>query len=143
VRVRRGRSLDPILVWHLHPEDVRILARALWVLAEIFFAAGAKSIIPGVHGIPSVLHSLEEAEILRTHPLRATDMVLGGNHVFCTTRMHGDPRRGVVDESGKCHDLENLYIADTGIFPQCPSVNPMWTGMALARRAAHAIADRV
>ena len=52
-------------------------------------------------------------------------------------------RRGVVDESGKCHDLENLYLADTGIFPQCPSVNPMWTGMALARRTALAIADRL
>ena len=84
----------------------------------------------------------EAAEPLRTHPIKATDLVCGGNHAFCTTRMHGDPTRGVVDEDGKCHDLDNLYIADTGIFPQCPSVNPMYTGLALARRQAHAILDR-
>jgi choline dehydrogenase-like flavoprotein len=54
--------------------------------------------------------------------------------------MHGDPAQGVVDELGRCHDFDNLYIADSGVFPQCPSVNPMWTVMALARRTAHALA---
>jgi len=139
----RWRGLDPKLTWKLDPADVGVLGRALQVLAELFFAAGAEKIIPGVRGIPDVLHSREEAEVLRTHPLRAEDLVIGGNHAFCTTRMHGDPKRGVVDEDGKCHDLENLYIADTGIFPQCPSVNPMFTGMALAHRQAAAINDRI
>jgi choline dehydrogenase-like flavoprotein len=142
VRAKRG-SLDPILEWTLHPADVPTLARSLWVLAEIFFAAGAKTIIPGVFGIAPEFDSLREAEILRDRPLRATDFILGGNHAFCTTRMHGDPRLGVVNEMGRCHDFENLYIADTGIFPQCPSVNPMWTGMALAHRSAHHIAQQV
>jgi choline dehydrogenase-like flavoprotein len=54
--------------------------------------------------------------------------------------MHGDPARGVVDEFGRCHDARGLWIVDTGIFPLCPSVNPMWTAMALAHRAAPAIA---
>jgi choline dehydrogenase-like flavoprotein len=57
--------------------------------------------------------------------------------------MHGDPRRGVVDELGRCHDLDNLYVADTGVFPRCTSVNPMLTGMALAHRTAGAIRDRL
>ena len=48
---------------------------------------------------------------------------------------------GVVDELGRCHDFENLYIADSGVFPQCPSVNPMWTIMALAHRTAGRIAE--
>ena len=142
VRARR-RSLDPILSWKLHPADVPILTHALWVLAQIFFAAGARTIVPGVHGIAPELHSLKEAEALRDRLLRATDLVLAGNHVFCTTRMHGKPKLGVVDEMGRCHDFDNLYIADTGIFPQCPSVNPMFTGMALARRQAKAILDRI
>jgi choline dehydrogenase-like flavoprotein len=141
VAPRRG-TLDPRLVWHLHPADLGVLARALYVLAEIFFAAGARSIVPGVHGIPEEIHSLDEARVLLTREMRASDLVLGGNHAFCTTRMHGDAARGVVDESGRCHDLDNLYIADTGVFPRCPSVNPMWTLMALAQRTAHAIADR-
>ena len=47
----------------------------------------------------------------------------------------------VVDEDGRCHGLDGLWIADTGIFPQCPSVNPMLTGMALAHRQAGALAE--
>jgi choline dehydrogenase-like flavoprotein len=142
VEPRRG-TLDPRITWRLHDDDLPILVRALYALTEIFFAAGASRVLPGVHGLPPVLHSLAEAEVLRRHRLRATDLVLGGNHAFCTTRMHGDPRRGVVDELGRCHDLENLWIADSGVFPRCPSVNPMWTVMALARRTALALADRL
>jgi choline dehydrogenase-like flavoprotein len=135
--------MDPSLSWHMHPDDMPIVNRALWALAEIFFAAGAEKIYPCVDGIAPVIHSLEEAEVLRTGKFKSNQFVFGGNHAFCTTRMHGDPKRGVVDEDGRCHDVDNLYIADTGIFPQCPSVNPMYTGMALARRQARAISDRI
>jgi len=142
-RVRiRFRSMDPVLTWRLHPDDVRILAKALWTLAEIFFAAGARSVVPGVHGIPNEVFTPDEARVLKTHPIRDRDLILGGNHAFCTTRMHGDPEKGVVDEYGQCHDVENLFIADTGVFPECPSVNPMWTAMALAHRTARRLAER-
>ena len=97
VEPRRG-TLDPKISWQLHPDDVATLVRALYVLAEIFFAAGAKRILPGVHGMPDVLHSLEEAEALLRSPPRAKDLLVGGNHAFCTTRIHRDPDRGVVDE---------------------------------------------
>jgi len=140
--VPRRRSMDPVLHYRLHAADVPILQSALWRLAEIFFAAGARKILPGIHGLPDEMHSLAEAEAIRRKPLRPTDVVTGGNHVFCTTRMHGDPARGVVDEWGRCHDLENLWIADTGIFPRSSGVNPMFTGMALAHRQAGVLLDR-
>ncbi|MBW2267792.1 MAG: GMC family oxidoreductase [Deltaproteobacteria bacterium] len=140
VRVRR-RGLDPKLLWRLHPADVPILARALYTLSEIAFAAGAHSVVTGVPGVPTEFHSLDDAQVLRNRSFRPSDFQTGGNHAFCTTRMHGDRERGVVDEFGRCHDVANLYIADTGVFPQCPSVNPMWTGMALAHRTAGLIAE--
>ena len=142
VRVSSWRT-NPVLHWRLDPEDLAILRRSLFVLAELFFAAGATKILPGVGGVPEQIDRLEDARVLDSPAVRAEGLVMGGNHVFCTTRMHGDPTRGVVDEDGRCHDLENLYIADTGIFPQCPSVNPMWTGMALARRQALTLAERL
>jgi choline dehydrogenase-like flavoprotein len=141
--VPRRRSMDPVLHYHLHERDVKVLQHALWVLAEIFFAAGARKIQTGIHGLAEEMTSLEQAEAIRTKDMKATDLVCGGNHVFCTTRMHGDPTRGVVDEDGRCHDVENLYIADTGIFPRCSGVNPMFTAMALAHRQAGVIEDRL
>ena len=138
VRARR-RGLDPTLTWRLHPEDLPILVRAVEVLCEVFFAAGARLLIPGVHGVADELHAPEEAQVLRSRRFHASDFTLGGNHAFCTTRMHGDPQQGVVDEFGRCHDVDGLFVTDTGVFPQCPSVNPMWTAMALAHRAAGAV----
>jgi len=139
----RWRSLDPVLHWKIHSEDAAILRRSLHVIAQLFFAAGARKIMPGVQGVAEVMTNVEEARILDSEAVQPENLVMGGNHVFCTTRMHGDPTRGVVDEDGRCHGLENLYIADTGIFPQCPSVNPMLTGMALARRLALVLAERL
>ena len=142
VKARR-RGMNPRLRWNFHPEDVKILTHALWVLAELFFAAGARKIIPGVMGLPAEMHSLDEARVIQTHPIKARDLISAGNHAFCTTRMHGDASLGVVDEFGRCHDLDNLFIVDTGIFPRCPSVNPMFTGMALAHRATERVLEVV
>lgn len=139
---RRGSS-DPVLHWSFHPEDVQILARALYVLVEMQFAAGAKKVVHGVHGLPDEFHSLEEAQALRNRRLKPTDVVCAANHAFSSTRMHGNPRHGVVDELGRCHGVDNLYVADTGVLPRSPSVNPMFTAMALAHRTAGAIRDRL
>ena len=41
----------------------------------------------------------------------------GGWHQIGTTRAHADPRRGVVDANGKVHDMSNLFIAGSSVFP--------------------------
>ena len=139
----RFRSMNPAIRWNLHPQDLEIMLRSIHVLAQIFFAAGAEKIMPGVGGLPDEMHSLEEAEVLRDYPIRPGNLVTASSHVFCTPRMHGDPAQGVVDEDGRCHGFDNLYIADTGIFPRCPSVNPMLTVMALAHRQAQSLVERL
>lgn len=139
----RFRSMNPVIRWQLDPEDLKVMLRSIHVLAQIFFAAGAEKILPGVHGLPQEIHSIEEAEVLREPEVSPGSLVTASSHIFCTTRMHGDPAKGVVDEIGACHGFDNLYIADTGIFPRCPSVNPMLTVMALAHRQAQALGERI
>jgi len=135
--------MDPAIAWRLHPEDAKVMLRSVQALAELFFAAGAEKVMPGVHGLPDEIHTRDEAEAIGRYAVQPTDLLMASSHVFCTTRMHGDAEKGVVDEIGRCHDLDNLYIADTGIFPRCPSVNPMYTVMALAHRQAEVLVDRV
>jgi choline dehydrogenase-like flavoprotein len=142
VKARR-HSLDPVLQYRLHPADARTLQYATHELLKIFFAAGAHTVLPGVSGLPDEMTSLEQAEVLATAELRPSQFTVASTHVFSTTRMHGDPRRGVVDETGRAHGMDGLSIVDTGIFPRSPGVNPMYTGMALAHRAAGAIAERL
>lgn len=139
VRPKRG-SLLPDIRFDFAQKDVDLLQRGLSVLSDICWAAGATGILPGVHGVPDLITTKEEAAILRTKRLSASDIIVAANHAFGTTRMSRRPEDGVVDERGRCHDTENVYVADTGIFPGSPAVNPMLTCMALADRIALGIA---
>jgi choline dehydrogenase-like flavoprotein len=60
----------------------------------------------------------------------------GGRHHMGTTRMHADPRRGVVDADGRVHGLANLYVAGSSVFPTAGAANPTLTIVALALRLA-------
>lgn len=60
----------------------------------------------------------------------------GGMHHMGTTRMHDDPRQGVVDADCRVHDLANLYIAGSSVFPTGGVANPTLTIVALAIRLA-------
>lgn len=62
--------------------------------------------------------------------------VVGGNHHMGTTRMHDDPRRGVVDRNGRVHGIANLYIAGSSVFPTAGAANPTLTLLALTLRLA-------
>ena len=141
VSARRG-SFTPDIRFDFAQEDVRLLQRGLSILSDICWASGAIGVLPGLHGVPEMITSKEGAEVLRTRKLVAADTISAANHAFGTTRMSKLPKDGVVDAWGRCHEVDNLYIADTGIFPGSPAVNPMLTCMALADRVARGILAR-
>ena len=61
-----------------------------------------------------------------------------GNHHMGTTRMHTDPRQGVVDADLKVHGIANLFVAGSGVFPTYGASNPTLNLVALTLRlAAH------
>jgi choline dehydrogenase-like flavoprotein len=63
----------------------------------------------------------------------------GTSHHMGTTRMHIDPKQGVVDENCRVHGVSNLFIASGSVFPTGGYANPTLTIVALAIR----LADRV
>ena len=61
----------------------------------------------------------------------------GGHHIG-TTRMGNDRRSSVVDANCRLHDVENLYIAGSSVFPTSSQANPTLTIVALALRLSRA-----
>jgi choline dehydrogenase-like flavoprotein len=59
-----------------------------------------------------------------------------GWHQMGTTRMHEDPRQGVVDADCRVHGMANLHIAGSSVFPTGGSNLPTLTIVALALRLA-------
>jgi choline dehydrogenase-like flavoprotein len=137
----RTRGWDPEIRYDMDDRDVALLQLGVVRLVELCWAAGAVAVLPGIHGVPDVLRSPDDTRYLREYVMQAKDGTIGGTHIFGTTRMGRDAKSSVTDSFGKCHEVDNLWVSDTGIFPDSPAVNPMLTCMALARRVAHRLAD--
>lgn len=57
-----------------------------------------------------------------------------------TTRMGDDPTASVVNRYGRCHDVPNLYVADSSVFVTAGAVNPTSTLQAVALWIADGVA---
>ena len=57
-----------------------------------------------------------------------------GNHHMGTARMSSDAKTGVVDANLKVHDVANLYVAGSAVFPTYGAANPTVNLLALALR---------
>jgi len=65
----------------------------------------------------------------------------GGWHQLGTTRMHVDPKQGVVDSNARVHGLSNLFITGGSVFPTGGTAPPTLTVIALALRLASHLKD--
>ena len=105
-----------------HDQDADAIARAQDVFAEALLRVGWGTYTPArVDGRP-VVHSPSS------------------NHFMGTTRMNASSRLGVVNGDGAVYDTPNLYVASTSVLPTGGWGNVTLTGIALAIRAADAVA---
>ena len=59
-----------------------------------------------------------------------------GNHHLGTTRMHQDPKQGVVNADSQVYGVGNLFIAGSSVFPTYGASNPTMNLIALTLRLA-------
>ena len=132
-RVMLGRDRDrlgcrrTVLQWRLSAIDKSTVHRAHAILSEDL----ARS---GVGHMTSAMG--READ---PWPIA----VRGARHHMGTTRMHADPRHGVVDADCRVHGIDNLYVAGSSVFSTCGAANPTLTIVALALRLARRLQDRL
>jgi choline dehydrogenase-like flavoprotein len=69
--------------------------------------------------------------------------VAGVAHQAGTVRFGSDRSTSVLDVNCKAHELDNLYVADTSIFPSIGAVNPALTAMANALRVGDHLLGRM
>jgi choline dehydrogenase-like flavoprotein len=113
-----SRSAD--LDWQVSPVDKEAAARSYALLDGALRTAGIGRVVDS---------RLDEGPDW-------PDDLRGARHHMGTTRMHADPTRGVVDADGRVHDVANLYLAGSSVFPTSGTANPTLTIVALALRLA-------
>lgn len=63
-------------------------------------------------------------------------------HVCGTARMGENPNISVCDKHQKVHGIDNLYIADSAVFPSSGGINPSLTIAALSLKLAQHLEDK-
>jgi choline dehydrogenase-like flavoprotein len=124
-RDRFGRPV-PALLWRWSAEDDARVARAQDLLAEALRAARLGRLDP-----------------VRQDGRTALAYPAGAHHPMGATRMHTDPRFGVVDADCQVHGVANLFVAGTSVLPTGGSANPTLTALALALRLADHLSARL
>jgi len=69
--------------------------------------------------------------------------VAGVAHQAGTCRFGTESEASVLDPNCKAHELDNLYVVDTSVFPSIGAVNPALTAMANSLRAGDHLLERL
>ena len=69
--------------------------------------------------------------------------VAGCAHQAGTCRFGTDPATSALDVDCKAHELDNLYVVDTSVFPSIGAVNPALTAMANSLRVGDHLLERM
>jgi choline dehydrogenase-like flavoprotein len=128
----------PFVHYDLDRRDTQLFKRAFEVLAEIYWAAGARRVYLPVAGLPEI--GPDDMDRLRSLELRADALSLMAFHPLGTCRIGGDPASAPLDAAGRLRGYEGVYVADGSVVPSSLGVNPQITIMALATRIAFGIA---
>jgi choline dehydrogenase-like flavoprotein len=82
--------------------------------------------------------------LLNRHVYMKNDIpVAGCAHQAGTCRFGTDPETSVLDAECRAHEVDNLYVVDTSVFPSIGAVNPALTAMANSLRVGDHVLDRI
>ena len=138
--VRAGITGKPVVRYTLDRADMVKLREAMITLARMHAAAGARALVPSIHGLPYMIEP-NQIGLLEDAPLDPRAYLAILSHLFGGCVMGKDPERSVCDEGGRVRGYEGLYVADASVIPTNLGVNPQHTIMALARLFARKLLD--
>jgi choline dehydrogenase-like flavoprotein len=127
-------SDDPLVTYNLTPGDRALLRDGLEKLVRLLFAAGAREVIPGMLGAPSLRNVGDIAAL--PDELSPDRTNLSSVHLFSTCPMGENRDRCAVDSFGRVPGFHGLRISDASILPTATGAYPQGSVMAFARRNA-------
>ncbi|MBP8053563.1 MAG: GMC family oxidoreductase, partial [Burkholderiaceae bacterium] len=117
--------------------------RSMLQMAEIQFAAGAKSVYPAHELAEHYTTWAAAKQALQTLPIAPLLTKISSAHVMGGCGMAGDEKRGVTRPDGVHWHIENLSIHDGSIFPTSIGANPQLSIYGAVNRLAQGLVKRL
>jgi choline dehydrogenase-like flavoprotein len=133
---------NPKVDYTISEPDAKRLREASKRAMEAYFAAGAAECYTG-HVRPFRATSTSGVVALDGWGYGPGEVGIISYHQMGTVRMGGDRQRHAADPDGRLWGLENVYVADSSLFPTASGVNPQITVYGMAMRVAERLRDRL
>ena len=130
----------PMLDYPLNGYLFEAMRRAFAAMADLQFAAGARTVIPFHGRADGFTNAAEARTAIAGFELAPLVTPVVSAHVMGGCAIGPDPRRSVVDMSGRHHHLANLYVIDGSLFPTSIGANPQLSIYALAAKLSDGLA---
>jgi len=141
--VELSRHGDGVLDYVLNDYVLEGIRHSHLTMAELLFAAGAERVRAGHGDIPFLSSWKETKQRIASLKYDPGLTGCGSAHVMGGCTMGSDESRALVDNDGRYHHLENLYIFDGSVLPTSLGVNPQLTIYAITARNANLLANRL
>lgn len=115
--------------------------RGLLAMAEIQFAAGARTVKPAHEQATPYRSWAEAKQAIGALPLRPQLLKVASAHVMGGCGMAGDERLGVTAPDGRYRHLANLSVHDGSLFPTSIGANPQLSIYGITARLASGLAQ--
>ena len=139
--VHGGLGREPFVTYRMSARDRAKMPRLIRIMAETFFAAGAREVYLPVLGLRGV--TADELGKVPLERLPGHRFECASQHPLGSAQMGHGPEASVVDGDGRVWDTDDLYVADGSIMPTSLGVNPQLSIMSIATRIAWRMRDRI
>ena len=137
IKIKDGRAQ---LDFRESRQDIENLRQCFLLAARGFLAVGARRVFLPMLRPPKIER---ESDLKQVEKMKFSydDLLLYSDHTSGGNAYGKDPERGVVDAGGRLFGSENVYVADSSLFPTASGINPSWTIMALSHRVSSQLAE--
>ncbi|WP_269533339.1 GMC family oxidoreductase [Chitinimonas sp. BJYL2] len=132
----------PLLDYPISDYVWRGMRDSYLTMAEIQFAAGATRVMPIHEDVAADGYAswAEAKAAIKNLPLEILRAKVVSAHVMGGAGMAAKAEDGVVDQYGRFHHLQGLYVMDGSVFPTSIGANPQLSIYGLVARNASALA---
>lgn len=141
VKLRSDGS--PLLDYPLNDFVMEGARRAFLSMAEIQFAAGARSVVPVHEMAGSYTNWAQAREAIKALPMKPLLTRVVSAHVMGGCAMGASERQGVVQPDGTHWQVSNLSVHDGSLFPTSIGANPQLSVYGFANKLATGLAKRL
>jgi len=134
---------SPLLNYPLTDYVMAGLKQSMLSMAEIQFAAGAKSVLPTHEQADAYTSWAQAKAAIEAFEMKPYYAGIGSAHIMGGCRMGGTEKLGVVRPDGVHWQLSNLSVHDGSVFPTSIGANPQLSIYGTTNRMATQLAKRL